>query len=133
MVKTKNFIFLFLVSEALLMLILLIYMNTLFQSGRILMCMVAFFLLSLYLSIVNFILAILISYIRISKISILIAIIVFLCISFWLYYNKVYCENDLYAVFSKNSFIGRNMDEIMILVCLIINQLLVKFCFIIWR
>jgi hypothetical protein len=133
MVKIKTFISRFLASEALPLLVLFIYMIPLFKSRRFIILMIIFLLFSFYLSILNFILAILFYYIKISRMLTLTTIIGFTCITFYLYYNKIYFANDLSFAFSKKSFIGQNLDEILIFLCLIINQLMVKLYFIIWR
>lgn len=133
MVKIKIFISRFLASEILPLLVLLLYMIPLFKSGRFILLMITFFLLALYLSFLNFILAILLYYVKISRIPILIAIIGFLCFTIYLYYNKVYLGNDVSSTFHKKTLLGKNIDEVIILLSLIINQLLVKLYCLIYR
>ncbi|TPG34806.1 hypothetical protein EAH81_22275 [Flavobacterium pectinovorum] len=133
MVKIKTFISRFLASEILPLLVLLLYMIPLFKSGRFIILMITFFLLALYLSFLNFILAILLYFVKISRIPILITVIGFLCLIIYLYYNKVYLGNDVSSAFNKKTLLGKNIDEVIILLCLIINQLLVKLYYLVWR
>lgn len=132
MIKTKTFLIRFLVSEVLPMLVLLFYLTNLLKDGKIFMFMAAFFILSLYISFINFILAVLLFNIKISRIWVLLTLIAFLFLIIYLYYNKLYLADNLASSLSKNSLIGRNIDELLIFMFLIINQLLVKLYYIIW-
>jgi hypothetical protein len=120
MIKTKTFINRFLISEILPILVLFIYMFTLVLDRRIFLLMIVFFLMSLYLSAVNFILTVF--------------LFIVIGITMHSYYSKIHLDNADVLIYTHNkkSFLGQNIDETLIFLGLIINQLLVNLYLIIW-
>jgi hypothetical protein len=134
MIKTKTFINRFLISEILPILVLFIYMFTLVLDRRIFLLMIVFFLMSLYLSAVNFILTVLFYFIKLKKLGSLIFLFIVIGITMHSYYSKIHLDNADVLIYTHNkkSFLGQNIDETLIFLGLIINQLLVNLYLIIW-
>lgn len=68
---------------------------------------------------------------NITKMISVITIFIFSCLAIYLSYNRNYYESlslDKYP----NSFLRDNIGGVLIFLCLLINQLLVKFYYIIW-
>lgn len=135
MIKTKNLLKRFLIAEILPIGTLFIYMFTLVMNRRIFLIMIVFFLLSLYLSAVNFILTILFYFIKLQKLGSLILLLLVMGIAMHSYYSKIHFGDNevLFYTHNEESYLGQNIDETLIFLCLIINQLLVNLYFIIWK
>jgi hypothetical protein len=135
MIKTKAFLNRFLIAEILPIAILVLYMFTLIMNRRIFLIMIVFFLLSLYLSAVNFILTALFYFIKLQKPILVIFLIIFTVIAMHSYYSKIYSGTTeaIFYTHNKRSFLGQYIDETLIFLGLIMNQLVVSLYFIIWR
>lgn len=133
MEKIKYILKHFLVLEIIPIVILLVLFVPSLTKGQD-FALFLFVLLIIYVSISNLIISTIFSFITISKILSVSAIILFLCIICFLFYLDSHYKNyvDIARPFSEHSFIGHNIWEILIFLCLLINQLLVKFYDLIW-
>jgi hypothetical protein len=134
MEKIITFLSRFLVSEIGSIFFLLIYLFTLMKNNKIDILFIIFFFILFFVSIVNVILSLVFHFMNISIKSSLIAFLVTIIITVFLFYSKMHYENyvDRYRLISERSFIGRNIKEILIFLCLIINQFLVDFYYLCW-
>ena len=133
MEKIKYILKHFLVLEIIPIVILLMFFVPLLIKGQD-FALFLFVLLIIYVSISNLIISTIFSFITISKVLSVSGIILFLCIICFLFYLDSHYKNyvDRARPFSEHSFIGRNIWEILIFLCLIINELLMNFYYIIW-
>jgi hypothetical protein len=110
MLKSRNFLERYIVSELVPLLVFLLYVFSVMDSSRILMIVIVFFMGSIYISILNLVLTLLFYFLKICPLPNIIIIITVLCIAAYLYYGKIYLGNDLSSAFSRKK-LNRNLHR----------------------